>query len=318
MSNELSVVVDGGKSLSIEIREQRGIALSSPRQEDQSCERAMAELAKDPEFAKEAYYILPFGKDEDGKPIQGLGVVASRALVRHWRNLQVASRIVNETEAYYEVQGACMDLESNATFYSSGVVFKTYTPRGSSVPVLMNQFMLKNAIKAELSKVERNAAMNAIPEWLKGRYFKAAKALAATGALPGQKPPADGKPIIQRLDEMYSAFAKLGVDRKRVDDYVGGHFDKDVKPDELLGTMLGVYNAIKGGHAKIEDIFTAAGTGPKATAGPVNVEDLMGAKAAPPAAVAPTAATTPPSAPKAKAEVVASPPKGKVHDAEEL
>lgn len=95
----LDAVVVSSRQLATELQAQRSMALASPRNEKNVLGGALAELGLVPEFAKTAYYVIPY-KDENGnpQPVEGPSVKASRSLARRWRNCATASRVVDDQE----------------------------------------------------------------------------------------------------------------------------------------------------------------------------------------------------------------------------
>lgn len=168
-------IVDGTPQLAIEIRAQRELALSNPRDMKKALASCLAELEIAPEFAEDAYYSIPYGQGENQQIVEGLSVKMSRAAARVWGNCAVGSRIIREDDMVAEAEGVFVDIETNTFFRRPVRVAKTYVPRGTSIPKPLNGTHLTNAIQAGLSKAERNATLSALPEWFKDRLFAAAK-----------------------------------------------------------------------------------------------------------------------------------------------
>lgn len=274
-------IVDGSRQLAVELRSQRELALSQPRNESAIFKACLGELDLAPEFAEDAYYSIPFssksGDDGEKTMVEGLSVKAARAIVRRWSNCALGSRIVDEDGDSISVEGIFADFETNVFFRKLQRVPKTYIPRGTKIPVPLRSDRLNMAIQAGMGKAERNAALAALPEYLKERYFQTAKKIA------GSKGKKEGKTDAQRMEDMIVAFAKFGIDKTRVESYMAAKFPKDANPDETLGTMRGIYNAIKDGQVKADEVFEMTKKDePKAGAGPVSGAALTGASEAKP------------------------------------
>ena len=147
------------------------------------------------------------------------------------------------------VEGIFADFETNVFFKRTIRVPKVYLPRGTRIPTPLRADRLNMAIQAGMSKAERNAALSGLPEWFKERYFNKAKQIA------GQKGKKEGLTVEKRMALMLADFVKLKIEKERVEAYIADKFAKDANPDDVLGTMRGVFNAIKDGQAKAEDIF---------------------------------------------------------------
>lgn len=269
-----SEIVDGSRQLAAEIRTQRELALSRPRNELAIFEAAIKELEIAPEFAEDAYYSIPYSVErgsEEKTLIEGLSVKSSRAVGRRWGNCATASRIISEDGDAVTVEGIFADFESNAFFRRTIRVPKTYIPSKTKIPVPLRSDRLNLAIQAGMSKAERNAALSALPEWFKERYFAKAKAIAGS---KGKKE----KTVSERVALMVADFSKLRVDKERVEAYITAKFGTvtDANADEVLGTMRGIFNAIKDGQIKADEAFPGPEK-PTAGSGPVSGGMLSGA-----------------------------------------
>ena len=258
-------LVDGTHQLAIEMNSQRQMALSNPRDVKVVLAKVLAELTMAPEFAEESYYAITYGSGEKETVVEGLSVKASRAIGRLWGNCAIGSRIVLEDDEVAEAEGVFVDIETNTFFRRPVRIAKTYVPRGSSIPVPLKGVHLTNAIQAGLSKAERNATLSGLPEWFKERVFAAAKQIAGSKD-KGVKTDAE------RLDACYAAFGKFGVEPARVLAYVQAKL-KGKPTDEVIGTMLGVYNSIRDKQVTADEVFVKAEA--KKDAGAVKLADIM-------------------------------------------
>lgn len=265
-------VLDGNRALAVEMDSQRKVALAAPRNERILYDASMAELAMFPEFAEDAYYSIPYsnarGDDNEKTLVEGPSVKASRALARRWGNCATSSRIFAEFPDHIEVEGVFADFETNFITRRLVSVPKTYIPKKTGIPVPLRVDRLNMAVQAGMSKAERNATLSGLPVYLVESYFTKAKQIA------GQKGKKEGKTDAQRFEALYAAFEKLGVATDRVKAYIAVKFEKDANIDDTLGTMRGIFNAIKDGQVRAEDAFPAVEK-PKA-AGAVSGEQLGG------------------------------------------
>ncbi len=261
-------IVDGSRQLSAELRSQRELALSQPRDVKRVFGNALQELELAPEFAEDAYYSIPFKSGGEQTLVEGLSVKAARAIVRLWGNCALGSRLIDEDAEAITVEGIFVDFETNVYFRKVQRVPRTYIPKGTGIPTPLKSDRLNMAIQAGMGKAERNAALAGLPEPLKERYFMLAKKIA------GQKGK-DTKTVAERMDALFTAFAKLNVDKAKLEAYIKAKFPEGTDPDDLMGTMRGVFNAIKDGHAKADEIF-ASDSKPAGT-GAVKLEDIPGA-----------------------------------------
>lgn len=266
-------LVNGSRQLAIEINAQRQLALANPRNEAKVLAACLGELAIAPEFAENAYYSIPYKRrdQESGEVVtenvEGLSVVSSRAVARRWGNCAVASRIASETDEAIELEGVFADFETNAFIRRTVQVKKVYISAKTKIPTPLNGTMLANAIQAGLSKAERNATLAALPEYVKEKIFASAKMIAGSKD-KGKKTDAE------RLDACYAGFGKFGVEPARVLAYVRENL-KGKNTDEIIGAMIGVFNALKDKQAKADEVFPT--TAPAEKSGAVKMSDIPGA-----------------------------------------
>lgn len=264
-------IVDGSRQLAVEIKAQRELALSNPRNEQKVLAACLAELQIAPEFAEEAFYSIPYNKGKENETlVEGLSVKASRAVVRRWGNCAVASRIGNETDDTIECEGVFSDFETNVFLRRIVQVSKTYIESSTKIKRPLGGVHLTNAIQAGLSKAERNAALSGLPEYFKERIFEAAKKIA------GSKDKAT-KTVEERFATLFAQFEKLGADKKTVEFFIAAKYPAGTDPDMILGGMRGIFNAIKAKETTVADVFGLTKTsGPS---GPVGAADLTKGKA---------------------------------------
>jgi hypothetical protein len=267
----LAQVPESG-ALSVEMKSQRDAALARPRNEESVFAAAMKELAAFPQFAEEAFYSIPF-KDKDGKValVEGPSVKASRALARRWGNCTTASRIVADLGDSYDVEGVFVDYETNFVTRRIVPVKKVYIAKATKLPVPLREDRLTMAVQAGMSKAERNAALAGLPVYLVEAYFAEAKRIA------GQKGKKENLTVEQRFGILYDLFKKsFGIERERLQAFLDKTFAADANPDEVLGTLKGIYNALKDGQATVDDLLGEASAETKAGKGPVGADDLTG------------------------------------------
>lgn len=263
-------LVNGSRQLAVEIKTQRELALSNPRDEAKVLAACLAELTIAPEFAEEAFYSIPYNKGKENETlVEGLSVKASRAVARRWMNCAVASRIATETDETIECEGVFADFETNVFLRRIVQVSKTYIESSTKIKRPLAGVHLTNAIQAGLSKAERNATLSGLPEYFKERIFAGAKKIA------GAKDKAT-KTVEERFAALFSQFEKLGADKKTVEFYIAAKYPAGTDPDEILGAMRGIFNALKAKETTIADVFGIVKTG--GAAGPVGASDLTGAK----------------------------------------
>lgn len=249
-------IVQGAATQVLEMRSQQDFAIAHPRDEAAVLARALAELMIAPEFAQRAYYVIPYKNNKTNKTenVEGPSIKAANALQRHWRNSASGTRVVSEDDERLTVEGVFIDRETNTVVQRQKTVPKFYLDYKTKQPRVLNAQRLAMAIDAGMSKSVRNAILNGLPVWLVDRYFQEAKVIAAKTAGKKKKATKDA-PIEERFAWLYDQLKKKGVTQKKVEAYIKENMDANLSKDEILGNMIGIYNAIKDGQTTVEDVF---------------------------------------------------------------
>lgn len=264
-------IVEESHQLATEIRAQREMALSKPRIERTVLEGSLTELGLVPEFARKAYYVIPYKDGDKTVNVEGPSVKASRALMRRWGNCASASRVIEETDDRFQVEGVFVDFETNTIYRRAVSVSKFYVPRQTKIKTRLRDDRLTMALQAGMSKAERNATLAGLPVWLVESYYNEAKRIAGGGKVKGSSDPEI--PAEKRYAKMYAAFKALGVVKEKIETYINQNLP-DADDASIIGHMLGIHNAIKDGQADASIVFGAEDAPlPK---GPVSVNDILG------------------------------------------
>ena len=272
-------IVQGAATQILEMRSQQDFAIAHPRDEVAVLKRAMAELEIAPEFAQTAFYVIPFENKRTGEKnnVEGPSIKAAMALQRHWRNSASGTRVVSEDDDRLVVEGVFIDRETNTVVQRQKVVPKFLIDWKTKLPKPLNAQRLAMAIDAGMSKSVRNAILGGLPVWLVDRYFQAAKTLAAKNVGKKSKTDKDA-PIDERYAWLYNQLKKKGVTQKQVETYIKENMDANLSKDEILGQMIGIYNAIKDGQTNINEVVGVEGKEKSDTSskdGGVKTEDLL-------------------------------------------
>jgi len=196
---------------------------------------AIAMATIDEETAQACLYALPRG----GKTIQGRSVRLAEIVMASYGNIRSGARIIETTQTHVVAQGVCHDLERNV--YQSVEVRRRITDRNGK---RFNDDMITVTANAACSIATRNAIYKVIPAALCEPVYQAARQMAV----------GDKTSIEIRRPKALEKFALMGVTNERVLARLGVASVSDIGPDEL-GTMIGLYNAIKNGEEKIDTVF---------------------------------------------------------------
>ena len=251
----VTIVDDGLRALSAEMRSQRALALEKPRSEKKVIEAALEELRAFPEFAKAAYYSIPYKDPETGekKPVEGPSVKASRAMMRRWGNCATASRIMDETDDRYQVEGLFVDFETNTIFRRTVSVSKSYIPKSTRTKTPLRDDRLTMALQSGMSKGERNATLAGLPVAFVETYVAEAKRIAASGKVAGSK---KVQTVAERYTWLRESFLKYGVKAETLMEHVDEHVGDNASDEQRIAYMIGLYNSVRDGQVKLDEVFS--------------------------------------------------------------
>ena len=233
---------------------QQAMAVQRPRDVRDLTKRAIDELRAFPEFAKKAYYSIPFRDKETGetKPVEGPSIKAANALVRHWGNNASGFRVVGADEDRILVQGVFLDYETNMRRSAEMSVSRKFkSKKGETYSLDVRR--LDMAIQAGGSKAVRNAILNALPAGLVEGYFAEAKRIVAKGGKVDEAP-ATPEDIAEVREKIFTAFATLTVERQEVVAYISRHPELETE-EAVVAHLQGVLNAIEDGQTTVDEVF---------------------------------------------------------------
>lgn len=214
---------------------------------------AIQELEAMPDFAKSNFYVIPY-KEKKSDPnsktvnVEGLSVKAAMVLARHFRNISIGGQIVGEDEDHYYIQGAALDLENNVRVQRPKAVKKIAFDGKSEYR--LNDAKLDQRVQIELSKVIRNAVLALVPEPVKLAYWKRAKELAANGGKKMNK-----EALAKNVEATFKSYlTRYKVDADRILRYLEIEKKEEIT-EEMLGTLVGVWNSLNDGETTAEDAF---------------------------------------------------------------
>jgi hypothetical protein len=265
---------------------QQAMAVQRPREIQKLAQAAIEELRAFPAFAKRAYYSIPYKKrGEDGsystEIVEGLSIKAANALVRHWGNNASGFRVVGADEDRILIQGVFLDYETNMRRTTEQSVNRKFVTKDKKT-ITLDIKRLEMAIQAGGSKAVRNAITNSLPAGLLEGYFAEAKRIVAKGGRVDTEPitPQD---IADVREKIFTAFARLTVEREEVVSYISRHPELETE-EAVVGHLQGVLNAIEDGQTTVDDVFSVGQetpiTQPQAKAAPGSAQGAAGARPA--------------------------------------
>jgi hypothetical protein len=273
------MIAQGMTVMRVENESQQSMATMKPRSEDAVYKGAVMELTLAPEFAKRAWYSIPYKDKETNQVVnvEGPSIKAAMALARRWGNCANAGRIVENLDDRLVVEGVFMDYETNLRTLRTISVAKKYWSKAMKMVVPLREDRLNMAIQAGMSKAIRNAILASLPAALVDTYVAAAKkvAVAAVKGAPGVKE----QTVKEKIAASIKWFVSQGAPQKAVDEYLAGQSAET--DDDLLAILIGLGTSIKDGQVSIEDVFGSPETTTAAPATIPSVGDLLGGGKAP-------------------------------------
>jgi hypothetical protein len=252
----VAMMEQGMRVMRAENDTQQSMAVARPRDEEKVEETCLRELEQYPQYAAKMYYVIPYKDRSDGVEktvnVEGPSIKAANVLLRRWGNSAAGFRITGGDAENIQVAGVCLDYETNVRRTAELKVSRLAWNKKAGKMLPLRDDRLTMAIAAAGSKVERNAIFKILPFGLIERFTAKAKEIAASG----RKNPKDAVvPIAQRMAKMYATFLSLGVDKKVVDGYLAEHHELE-SDEQVVGHMIGVFNAINDGEVPVEEVFS--------------------------------------------------------------
>ncbi len=212
-----------------------------------------------PDFAKEAYYKKPAGRDV----IEGLSVRFAEHALTLMRNISVdcSPEMEDEFSAHYRV--TVLDIESNTpsseTFKVEKTVERQFVSDGDTIlsqrtnsqgrpvfliPATEDQFNTK--LRAQMSKVRRTLLLALIPAEIRAACLDRCKEVVATE--DAKDPAGEAKRIIM-------AFIGVGIDVPDLKEYLG-KAPSNATPKEIESLRL-TFALIRDGEITWKDVMAA-------------------------------------------------------------
>lgn len=246
------LVAQGATLMRIENETMLAVAVQRPRDEAVVIKKAVGELNLAPENAKAAYYSIPYReRQQDGSykvvKVEGPSIKAAMSLARRWGNCTVASRIMNEDETGWDLEGVFVDFETNFRVSRPFRVSKVAKKRGGGTYRLDPQRELM-ALQAGASKAIRNATLAGLPDYLVAAYNSRAREIVG-GKL-------DQKATPETIAAVMRAFAGIDVKQEQLERYT--KMAIDLWTGSEIADLRGLWNAIQDGQITADEAFAIA------------------------------------------------------------
>lgn len=189
----------------------------------------------DEETASSCFYTLR----RQGKVIEGASVRMAEIVASSWGNLRVQSRIIGNDGKMITAQGVCHDLQSNLAV--SAEVKRRITDKNGKTYSEDMQVITGNAAMAIAM---RNAVFKVVPAALIKKAIDKAKMVSIGKSMTLETSRAN----------MLNYFAKIGVDEKKILDYLSIEKVEEIDIDMVV-ELRGLANAIKEGTTSVQEAF---------------------------------------------------------------
>jgi len=259
---------------------QAALAHRFPRDIQRASSNAMALATSTEDMAAACFYAMPRGS----QTVEGPSVRLAELLAQCWGNLRASSYVIEIGEKTVTARGVCWDLENN--YFITQDRSRRITKRNGD---RYNDDMIEKTANAICSIAYREAVFRCVgkavidPIWQECRRVSIGESRSVSSSWAG----------------CCGSYAKMGVQESQLLDRLGHDNPSQVTRDDI-GTLRGLFTAIKDGETQLDSVFRAA---------PVQAGDTVtgfGAKsrqaqkpAAPPKAAAPQ---PPPEEPEARKE----------------
>ena len=230
------------------------VAKKFPREQAMAFTKAMESCSR-PSLAEKATYAYPKGKDEHGRPqiVSGPSIRLAEELARLWGNLTCGILELSQREGISEMQAFCWDLQTNTRHVKNfAVKHERYTKKGS-YPLTDPRDIYE--LTANQGGRRLRAVILAIlpPDLVEAALEQCRRTLAGDAR----------KPLADRVNDMVTAFEKVGVTADQLKERLGCPLDK-CTPDQL-SEFGSIFNSIKDGMTSAAEWFGGGATEEKRT-----------------------------------------------------
>lgn len=246
MNQEL-IIKDTGVIIRAELDMQISTAKAYPRDAQKAIAYATDLATMDEATAQSCFYVLP-RKEKDGtkKEIRGASIRLAEIVATAWGNIHAATRIVENDGRHITAEGVAWDLESNVKMAMQNKVSIRFGEKEGKGGYTANNDMQTVLSNAAAAKALRNAIFKVVPKALVGIVLEKAMTFAI----------GNPKTISSTVHTLFDKLIKMGIDKQKIFDYFGHQNLNDFSLEDCR-SLIGVGTAIKEGHIKIDEVFTA-------------------------------------------------------------
>jgi hypothetical protein len=223
-----------------EVRAAVMIAMDRPRDRTAAITE-MREVCGIPALAERAFFRVPRG----GEHVNGESIHLARELARCWGNLAFGVKELarDDIKGQSELLAFAWDLQTNAR---SEITFIVPHTRGKGKRLTGTQEIYENNASFAGRRL-RETIFAVLPVWFKAEAAEICHRTLADGG---------GKPLVQRIADLRTAFEAVGVGAAQLERKRGRKID-DFLPEDVAGLRV-VYGSIKRGEVTVAEEFPSS------------------------------------------------------------
>ena len=235
--NQGTVAIEASRAIA-EAQGKLVIAKRFPRDEVEAYAKAM-EACQRPTMAAKAFYSFPRG----GQTVEGPTIRFAEELARCWGNIDYGIKELSQDDGKSEMQAYAWDLETNAQSVQN-FTNPHQREQGKKMVNLTSQRDIYENNANMATRRLRSRILAILPSWFVEDAIEECKK-----TLAGR----NDTPLIDRVNKMVVAFAKIGVTQEQIEKRLKKKIDT-MNADDFV-EYTGIYNAIKQGESKIAEWF---------------------------------------------------------------
>lgn len=190
-------------------------------------------------FAEKAFFSYPRG----GQTVTGVTIRFAEEMARCYGNLDYGIKEMSHEEGKSEMQAYCWDLETNTISSQNFTVEHIREANGRSTKLTSQRDIYERTANDGARRLRSRILAILPPDLVEHCINECKKTLAGSNDIP----------LIDKINNMVSGFAKLGVSKEMIEKRLG-HTIESVNADELT-EYIGIYNGLKQKETTISDWF---------------------------------------------------------------
>lgn len=235
--NQGTVAVESSRAIA-EAQGKLIMAKRFPRNYTESYTKAM-EACQRKGFAEKAFFSYP----RAGQTVTGVTIRFAEELARVYGNLDYGIKEMSHEEGKSEMQAYCWDLETNTISSQNFTVEHIMETKQGNRKLTSQRDIYERTANDGARRLRSRILAILPPDLVEDCITECKKTLA------GQ----NGIPLIDKIKNMVTAFAKLGVTKEMLEQRLK-HTIETVNEEELT-EYIGIYNGLKQKETTISDWF---------------------------------------------------------------